>query len=70
MPPSDQELPIYLETVAFMSGRLDESPWSPEHLEERVLVPEEDQPPMPMRYAMALLSPTQAMEVIPSEPVA
>jgi hypothetical protein len=62
--PSDQDLPIFLETHAAMFRCLDESPWSPELLEDRVLIEETDKPPMAMSHALALVTPTQLMEVI------
>lgn len=63
----DSDLPIYLETEAAMFRKLDESPWSPELLEERVLIGEDEKPPMAMRHAMALVTPTQLMEVVVAE---
>lgn len=60
----DADLPVYLATHEFMSGRLDESPWSPELLEERILMAEEAKPAMPMRHALALLTPTELMPVV------
>lgn len=63
----DDDLPIYLATQAFMNSRLDESPWSPELLEDRVLITEKEKPAMPMRHALALVTPTQLMEVIAAD---
>lgn len=45
-------------------SKFDESPWSPELLEPRVTIPEGDKPALPMRHALALVTPTQLMEVI------
>lgn len=60
----DSDLPIFLETQAAMFRQLDESPWSPELLEERVLIGEDEKPPMAMRHAVALLTPTELMPVV------
>lgn len=61
----DQDLPVYLETMAYMQDRMEESPWSPEALEPRIIA-EDAKPAMPMRHMLALVTPTQVMEVIPS----
>lgn len=56
--------PEYDRLVLDFRSRFDESPWSPELLEERVLFGEEEKPAMPIKHAIALLTPTELLPVV------
>lgn len=55
--------PEYDRLALDFEPRFAESPWSPEVLEPRI-IGEQDKPAMPMKHMLALVTPTQMMEVI------